>query len=72
MVHLRVETLGIPYEPSQRERIETLCVREEADFLKRLQTRQGAIWADEAIAGLKTPWWTEDHRAARVRRNLRI
>lgn len=67
--HLRIVRRGIPYDNHLRSRIEALCVREQAAFLRKVPGR-GAEWANEVEAGLKEPWWSEADRRARVQRSL--
>jgi hypothetical protein len=59
--HLRIMALGIGFEPSQRERIERLCVREQATFLRRAPG-DGEQMAREAEDMLEYPWWTSEQR----------
>jgi hypothetical protein len=66
-VHLRIQRCRVQYEPRLRERIETRCTREQAAFLRNVPGR-GPSWAADAEADLAAPWWTEEHRRARVER----
>ena len=61
--HLRISALGVRFEPAQRERIERLCVREQAAFL-RSASGEGEELAREAEEMLKYPWWTPEQREA--------
>lgn len=56
--HLRIARLGVPYHPPLRERIEKLCIREEAHFLRRVPG-DGESLAREVEAELETDWWTD-------------
>ena len=56
-VHLRVERCGISYEGEARARIETLCVRHQAAFLRETKHEHSEAWALEAEIGLKDRWW---------------
>jgi hypothetical protein len=70
--HARVASMGIPYLPALRERIERLCVREEVAFAKALP--DGERWAGQALRALESPWWTDEAMRARraaARRELR-
>lgn len=69
-VHLRISRRGIEYHESARARIEHRCVREQAEFLRRLPP-DGNRWADEAEAALSSPWWTESLRRGDVQRVVR-
>lgn len=68
--HLRIARAGVSYEPSVRARIEARCVREEADFLRRIP-EDGERLACDAERQLSTPWWTEEMRRERVVRLAR-
>ena len=57
--HLRIARSGIPYDPELRARIEALCVREQAAFLRRVADPRGEAWAIEAEEHLSRPWWIE-------------
>lgn len=56
--HLRIARRGIPYAKRLRRRIETLCVKEQASFLRKVPG-EGPERAEEVEAGLAEPWWTE-------------
>lgn len=58
-VHLRIAGLGIPYRRSLRERIERMCIREEARFLRTIP-EGGEDFAKEVEAELQSEWWTDD------------
>jgi hypothetical protein len=64
-VHLRISARGIKYEPACRERIERLCIGEQARFLRRVPGA-GEDMAREAEACLAFPWWTREEREANV------
>jgi hypothetical protein len=66
-VHLRIQRCRIEYRPRLRERIETICTREQAAFLRKVPG-SGSSWAADAEADLAQPWWTEEDRQARVER----
>jgi hypothetical protein len=70
LTHLRIANSGVPYHPSLRERIETICVRKEAAFLRRAGGIHATAMAEEVLSGLHNPWWTRDERRARIRANL--
>jgi hypothetical protein len=55
--HLEIAAWGIPYDGRHRERIEHLCVKEQAGFLRRIGGR-GATMADIFEESLAKPWWT--------------
>lgn len=56
--HHRLKRFGIKTTPALKARIEARCVREQADFLRKLGERGRAL-AAEAEAALGTPWWGE-------------
>jgi hypothetical protein len=58
-VHLRVTRLGVPYASSLRERIERLCIREEAAFLRKIP-EGGEEFAKEVEEELQSQWWTDE------------
>lgn len=64
-VHLRVSALGIKYDQPQRERIERLCIRTQAHFLRSSGLPRGDEMAREAEEALASPWWTREERAQR-------
>ena len=57
--HLRIAVHRIPYAAAMRSRIEALCVRQQADFFRRLPN-PGLAEAAERV--LEDPWWTDRHR----------
>lgn len=57
--HLRIARQGIPYAPALRSRIEAICVRQQADFLRSTTPRGGEL-AAEAEQSLAHPWWTPE------------
>ena len=60
--HLEIAAWRIAYDDRHRERIERLCVKEQAGFLRRVGGR-GTTMADIFEERLATPWWTpEAHR----------
>jgi len=60
--HLEIAAWRIPYDDKHRERIERLCVKEQAGFLRRIGGR-GATMADIFEEHLARPWWpAEGHR----------
>lgn len=63
--HLRIEKRGIRYDPATRGRIERLCVKQQAAFLRRVLP-EGPVLAKQAEDGLGEPWWTEADRRARI------
>ncbi|MGH8546916.1 MAG: hypothetical protein ACREX3_25545 [Gammaproteobacteria bacterium] len=67
--HLRIARFGIPYDPDLRGRIEAICVRAQADFLRKVLP-DGARWADQVEAGPSEPWWSEADRRSDVRQSL--
>lgn len=61
-VHVRIAKHGIPFEAQHRERIERICVRQQADFLRRISP-EGAELAGYFEAALSLEWWTDEaHR----------
>lgn len=66
-VHLRISARGIQYEPQCRERIERLCVKEQARFLRTVPDG-GEEMAREAEELLAFPWWTPEQREADLKR----
>lgn len=58
-MHLRIARLGVPYQLSLRERIEKMCIREEAHFLRKVPD-DGENLAREVEAELQTDWWTDE------------
>lgn len=70
--HIRITSMGIPYRPEYRERIETLCVREQVAFLRSAPNNpdDSEDMARAAELVLDTPWWTEAQRDASQERVL--
>jgi hypothetical protein len=62
-VHLRINARGIKYKPAYRERIERVCIAEQARFL-RCFPGDGEEMAREAEACLAVSWWTHEAREA--------
>ena len=54
--HGRICNLGVEYMEPLRDRIERICVQEEAAFARRLIG--GEPHAEAALRKLETPWWT--------------
>lgn len=66
--HLRLIRLGVRYkDEQQRARIERLCVKRQAAFLRRAQDG-GADLAAELERALERPWWTDEAHRARAER----
>jgi hypothetical protein len=57
-VHHRLKRLGIKTVPQLQTRIERICTKEQAEFLRRLG-QKGDAWAAEVEAALADPWWGE-------------
>jgi hypothetical protein len=57
--HLRIARLGVPYRTSMRKRIEGICIREEARFLRKIPG-SGEDLATEVEAELELEWWTDE------------
>lgn len=67
-IHQRIARRGIAYSPNARPRIEALCVREQASFLRQsADTRDVAELVEQ---GMDEPWWNESDRLARIQRNI--
>lgn len=66
-VHLRINAHGIPYQPECRERIERLCIKEQARFLRQAPG-SGEEMARDAESVLAFPWWTQEAREADLQR----
>lgn len=64
--HLRIAGRGIEYRARNRERIERLCVKEQAAFLR--QVSPGHELAADIERALSIPWWTEEMHAADMER----
>jgi hypothetical protein len=56
--HARIEHLGIRYEPTNRERIEQLCIRAELAFAERLPENHGLL--EVVHRKLNNQWWSEE------------
>jgi hypothetical protein len=59
--HGRIADRGIAYLPENRARIETACVRQEAEFARLLPG--GEALADAELAKLEKPWWNDEDLA---------
>jgi hypothetical protein len=68
--HLRIEQWGISYHPDVRARIEQICTRKQAAFLRKFHDEALAARAADLETGLSSPWWTREARQKRVRRSL--
>jgi hypothetical protein len=67
--HARIDGCGIRYEPELRERIESICVHAEVDFLRRAPGEEAE--ADTQLAALRgEPWYTNERIESRRRRNM--
>lgn len=64
--HIRLSDMGVTYAPKYRERIETLCIREQATFLRAAPNNPDdpEDMARAAESVLKFPWWSEAERQA--------
>lgn len=67
-VHQRISRRRIAYAPAARERIEALCVREQASFLR--QCSETEAFAEVVERGMAEPWWNEQARLASIERNI--
>lgn len=56
-VHVRIKQRKIEYQEHLRERIEAICVREQANTLRALGKQD---LADAAVDCLAQPWWTPE------------
>ena len=65
--HLRISARGIKYLPECRERIERLCVKEQARFLRHVPDH-GEEMARDAESVLAFPWWTQEANDADLRK----
>lgn len=65
--HLRIAKCGIKYEGDKRARIERVCVKQQAAFLRKV-CDGGADLAAEVDQSLATPWWTDRAHRERVER----
>jgi hypothetical protein len=68
--HLRIARLGVPYYASLRERIESICIREEARFLRKIPGN-GENLAREVEAELESEWWTDESHNRMVDQTLK-
>lgn len=64
-VHLRIRRYGVTSHPTTVARVELRCVKEEANFLRRIPG-DGEQWAREAEEELSNEWWTESARREHV------
>lgn len=69
-VHLRIRGFGIPSRTTNAARIERICVREQARFL-RLIPHDGEQRALDVEETLGTEWWAEEARRAELDRVIR-
>lgn len=71
-MHVRISRMGIAYLPAYRERIETLCIREQAAFLRSAQNNpdDSEDMARAAELVLDFPWWTNAERSSNRERLL--
>lgn len=73
-VHIRISGMGIRYKPEYRERIEKLCIREQATFLRCApgNADDAEAMARAAESVLEFPWWTENERESNRQRVLDV
>jgi len=64
--HVRIGRMGIAYRPEYRARIEALCIRTQADFLRSSPNNPDdpEKMARAVERALDTPWWSEADRDA--------
>ena len=63
--HLRVRRYGIKYNADMRSRIERLCVKQQAGFLRKVHDG-GEDLAALYEEALESPWWTDQAHQADV------
>lgn len=66
--HLRLIKHRIKYHGHNRARIERVCVRQQADFLRKLPEDGGAEFAAVVEQALETRWWTDEAHREQVER----
>jgi hypothetical protein len=58
--HLRIRKHRIKSIPSQRARIEAICVKAQAAFLREVGGEYGPLLASTVEEALGDPWWTDE------------
>lgn len=71
-VHVRISEMGVRYLPDYRERVERLCIEEQARFLRHAPNNpdDAEDMARAAESVLAFPWWSAAEREENVRRIL--
>jgi len=69
-MHARLEQAGFGYPPSQRTRIERLCLKAEIALGERLPDSDGLV--EEARRAMDEVWWSIDARNERQAQELRV
>lgn len=68
--HARLERAGIRYTSANRARIESICLRAEIAFGRKVPGTE--LLVEEAKHAMNTEWWTDDAHSERRRHHLTV